>query len=821
MLGSQHGDPPLVLSVLVDLKIHDVSIVCFHWFEPNVAMSHMHSSQYSYSRDNSISIPGQRLGTKCSRGDSALTESSYWSRVAYSESVYTLLHLSGLHSRCMASNLPCSEPKFQVLCLGLKARPRTRNVIRRHPSNAKQPALESRVPASSPAPLESHFGPPKKHTQCPRSINGLADYRVFSSSIRRQTRVTLRRESLEVFPRPHLRAIECILGWGRRGGRWMKTCITVFRAIRRAPYHQNRTDFLRGGADRLDDGLKWVVGMGNVNYGGVQRGEREEGLGGGAKLLECMGKRTDIYNIIIRFAGWCDGEKSDSPSPRNSRGKCEKTKKEHHRADVSEEASFLRKIRRPGLNSHDNFNSSVEKLQRMARAWVLTTLPEEGRVKTLEEKCKISPKEGDTADNNFFHGFFSSRSPSSTRFPYPTLDVRRGEDYFARLQADKDGASLLASNQGEPGSFPGRVTGFSQVVIVPDDAVDRWGSPVPPAPSFPRRSMLTLNTLNGSQDLAVKSRPNLFTHSLTVSLDRRTNKVTRPMGISPSAGWNSRSRRLPGNRLEPQLVDVSSMIGSPDAGYCVVPGPISLLRSSRRLLWPLLAVQYLTVSPGTPSRVPEPRAANFLHARQCRTYACEAAVISERYALRRCTSSTALAVRSCRVVEALLAIHAASDGCGVALLSVISVVSILGMTSEPAMALDSFQLLASFLVAWHPTNHKWATQVWSGAGMKDRGKRETPEKTRQPAAANCTIPTQANPGEAPLGSELGLPLWALSPLAANTRYNCVVRCLTCIVKIEEIWAALNIEVLRADEGKVRRVWCELVKRFCRLLTARS
>ncbi|KAJ8896966.1 hypothetical protein PR048_002312, partial [Dryococelus australis] len=33
--------------------------------------------------------------------------------------------------------------------------------------------------------------------------------------------------------------------------------------------------------------------------------------------------------------------------------------------------------------------------------------------------------------------------------------------------------STLATHQGEPGSIPGRVTGFSQVVIVPDDAVGR------------------------------------------------------------------------------------------------------------------------------------------------------------------------------------------------------------------------------------------------------------------------------------------------------------------------------------------------------------
>ncbi|KAJ8870581.1 hypothetical protein PR048_029604 [Dryococelus australis] len=34
--------------------------------------------------------------------------------------------------------------------------------------------------------------------------------------------------------------------------------------------------------------------------------------------------------------------------------------------------------------------------------------------------------------------------------------------------------STLASHQGEPGLIPGRVTGFSQVGIVPDDAISRW-----------------------------------------------------------------------------------------------------------------------------------------------------------------------------------------------------------------------------------------------------------------------------------------------------------------------------------------------------------
>ncbi|KAJ8894901.1 hypothetical protein PR048_000208 [Dryococelus australis] len=51
----------------------------------------------------------------------------------------------------------------------------------------------------------------------------------------------------------------------------------------------------------------------------------------------------------------------------------------------------------------------------------------------------------------------------------------------------------------------------------PDDAVGRRGLlgdlPFPPVPSFRRRSTFTSIALIGSQDLAVKSRPNLFTHS--------------------------------------------------------------------------------------------------------------------------------------------------------------------------------------------------------------------------------------------------------------------------------------------------------------------
>ncbi|KAJ8869915.1 hypothetical protein PR048_028924 [Dryococelus australis] len=74
-------------------------------------------------------------------------------------------------------------------------------------------------------------------------------------------------------------------------------------------------------------------------------------------------------------------------------------------------------------------------------------------------------------------------------------------------------------------SFPGRVTGFSQVGIVADDAAGRrvfsgFSRSPPPHVSFRRRSIFTCTTLIGSQDVAVKSRPNLFTHYLELRRKR-------------------------------------------------------------------------------------------------------------------------------------------------------------------------------------------------------------------------------------------------------------------------------------------------------------
>ncbi|KAJ8898164.1 hypothetical protein PR048_003524 [Dryococelus australis] len=81
--------------------------------------------------------------------------------------------------------------------------------------------------------------------------------------------------------------------------------------------------------------------------------------------------------------------------------------------------------------------------------------------------------------------------------------------------------SLLASRQGDPGSIPGRVAPdfrmWKSCRTMPLVGGSSRGSPVSPALSFRRCSILASITLIGSQDLDVKSRPNLFTHSITGS----------------------------------------------------------------------------------------------------------------------------------------------------------------------------------------------------------------------------------------------------------------------------------------------------------------
>ncbi|KAJ8880186.1 hypothetical protein PR048_016652 [Dryococelus australis] len=69
-----------------------------------------------------------------------------------------------------------------------------------------------------------------------------------------------------------------------------------------------------------------------------------------------------------------------------------------------------------------------------------------------------------------------------TTLPYKKKNLRtRKHTWQRRYRIFRTRAvSTLASHQGKPGSIPSRVTGFSQVGIVPDDAVGLRVFPFPP-----------------------------------------------------------------------------------------------------------------------------------------------------------------------------------------------------------------------------------------------------------------------------------------------------------------------------------------------------
>ncbi|KAJ8872158.1 hypothetical protein PR048_025760 [Dryococelus australis] len=143
--------------------------------------------------------------------------------------------------------------------------------------------------------------------------------------------------------------------------------------------------------------------------------------------------------------------------------------------------------------------------------------------------------------------------------------IRSLSEFSLREEID----DLLAFHKDEPGSIPGRATlsdfrtwklcwtmplisGFSRSFLFPS------------ALAFRHRSILITITLIGSQDLAVKSRPELFTHSLTYmrgrgkleipEKTRRTSGIVRGdfrtrISVSDPTGNRTRSALMGGNLL--------------------------------------------------------------------------------------------------------------------------------------------------------------------------------------------------------------------------------------------------------------------------------
>ncbi|KAJ8870168.1 hypothetical protein PR048_029181 [Dryococelus australis] len=113
--------------------------------------------------------------------------------------------------------------------------------------------------------------------------------------------------------------------------------------------------------------------------------------------------------------------------------------------------------------------------------------------------------------------------------------------------------SLVASHLGDPGSISGRVTAESCRTMPLVGGFSR-GSPVSPAISFRRCSILTSSTLIGSQDLDVERRLYLLTHSQTqryifkISLARRSDEA---LGVGVSVA-----------RIAPSLLDLGRADGA-------------------------------------------------------------------------------------------------------------------------------------------------------------------------------------------------------------------------------------------------------------------
>ncbi|KAJ8870076.1 hypothetical protein PR048_029087 [Dryococelus australis] len=109
----------------------------------------------------------------------------------------------------------------------------------------------------------------------------------------------------------------------------------------------------------------------------------------------------------------------------------------------------------------------------------------------------------------------------------------------------------IASHRGEPGSVPGRVTGFSHVLIVPDNVVGRrvFGDlPFSPVPSFRCCSILTSIALIGSQDLAGFNRRAVENTEEKMSLVPRTPAAH----ASKMASLTSNARAVASARGDPR-----------------------------------------------------------------------------------------------------------------------------------------------------------------------------------------------------------------------------------------------------------------------------
>ncbi|KAJ8890403.1 hypothetical protein PR048_009911 [Dryococelus australis] len=242
-------------------------------------------------------------------------------------------------------------------------------------------------------------------------------------------------------------------------------------------------------------------------------------------------------------------------------------------------------------------------------------------------------------------------------------------------------------------------------------------SPVSPTPSFRHHSIFTSITLNGSQDLAVKSRPNRFAHSKPIIINLRLSSSMTPRKLpemdrardthqnssGPKAG-NTRHRETPGRargacRMFPALENPSCLALS-TMSYC--------------FYW---ARWRSCDTPDSHSRVhgfeTRPGHPNFGFPEITQIHYFRPRLIPTPYLVETRHFAGATDARCSSITRQRL------YGQGVAILA----------------ALNSEVLRA---------------------GMKERLKREITEKTRGPAASSGTIPTCENPAASRLGNPVRL-----------------------------------------------------------------
>ncbi|KAJ8866903.1 hypothetical protein PR048_032765 [Dryococelus australis] len=301
------------------------------------------------------------------------------------------------------------------------------------------------------------------------------------------------------------------------------------------------------------------------------------------------------------------------------------------------------------------------------------------------------------------------------------------------------------------------------------------GSPVSPVLSFRRCSGLTSITLIGSEDLAVKSRPNLFTHSSPYS-DCNNLSVTQlrgPYRLLPIPSYHQERRRLASLHYRHPKAHVADNLRL----FSCVPGRLSGVQP----LPALLKIYRLSPLKEVPfDAIPQHALARAFHNFWCRLHTClEGGGGTEREMAPSCPRS--------KMNSVSYLTHSAPGS------------------------------------AWHRRRPQRSTANWVTAESRGRGSDRTPTQPPHDLAVQSYAETIIQVSDVimreycstliPAVRAIGGGLLPVSQTASKSNpvlsHTCSVvshRYFDLKAKLihkqktrsEEIWTALNIEVLRAD-----------------------